>query len=105
MKYYVYALVTTRCNKRYIGITTNPERRLRQHKSVEDKMWKTLTKCGRAVKRYGAASFSLEIKGTFITIEEAANFECELIKRFGVKRLWNSSKGGEGRYGQARKRH
>ena len=104
MKYYVYALVTTLCNKRYIGITTNPERRLRQHKSVHDKMWKTLTKCGRAVKRYGPESFSLEIKGEFFDMDEAAEFECILIKRFGMKRLWNSSKGGEGKYGKARKR-
>ena len=94
-EYHIYVLSTTRCRKVYIGITTDPARRLRQHLNCEGKMWKNLTKAGRAVKRYGAATFSLVVKATTTSKTEAAKIEQEWIARFGPKRLWNSSKGGE----------
>lgn len=103
MVYYVYVLKTTKCRKVYIGVTNDPKRRLKQHKSVENLMWKQLTCCGRAVKRYGANTFTMVLKGAFKTQKEAAEFECTLIKRFGKKRLWNSSTGAEGNYGAARR--
>ena len=93
--YYIYVLKTTECNKVYVGITTDPKRRERQHKNVESKMWKQLTKCGRAVKRYGASTFSLVVKDQATTKKEAARLERVWIERFGPKRLWNSSRGGE----------
>lgn len=93
--YYIYVLKTTKCNKVYIGITTDPVRRERQHKNVANKMWKQLTKCGRAVKRYGAESFSLVVKDQANTKAEAAMLEQKWIERFGKARLWNSSRGGE----------
>ena len=95
MTYYIYILKTTRCNKVYVGITTNPYRRERQHKQVGKHKWKTLTKCGRAVKRYGAETFTLVVKESCKTKSEAAIIEKKWIKRFGMKRLWNSSRGGE----------
>lgn len=94
-QYHIYVLSTTKCRKVYIGITTDPVRRLRQHLSCETKMWKKLTKAGRAVKRYGADSFSLTVKATTASKTEAARIEQEWISRFGPKRLWNSSRGGE----------
>lgn len=93
--YHIYVLSSTKCRKVYIGITTDPKRRLRQHLNCENKMWKNLTKAGRAVKRYGADTFSLVVKETTTSKVEAARIEQEWIKRFGKKRLWNSSKGGE----------
>lgn len=94
-KYYIYVLKTTKCRKVYIGITTDPARRLRQHLNCENKMWKKLTKAGRAVKRYGAESFSLVVKETTTSKTEATRIEKLWISRFGPKRLWNSSIGGE----------
>ncbi len=93
--YYIYILKTTACKKMYVGITTDPYRRFQQHKQVEKHKWKKLTKCGRAVKRYGASTFSLVIKDKADTKKEAAELEQKWIKRIGLKRLWNSSKGGE----------
>lgn len=92
--FYLYVLRTTKCNKVYVGITTNPKRRERQHKQVAKHKWKTLTACGRAVKRYGAESFSLVIKGKFKTRAEAAIEEEIWIDRFGPKRTWNMNSGG-----------
>jgi len=94
--HYVYRLHTTACNKCYIGITTNPERRLRQHLNVARHKWKTLTKCGRAVKRYGADTFSMTIMYVCYEKNECRNMEKKIIKRFGMKRLWNENKGGAG---------
>lgn len=93
--YYIYILKTTECKKVYIGITVDPIRRERQHKAVERLKWKDCTKCGRAVKRYGAHTFTLVVKEVCETKREAVIAERKWIKRFGFKRLWNSSKGGE----------
>lgn len=101
--YHIYVLKSTKCNKVYIGITTDPKRRERQHKNVANKMWKTLTKCGRAVKRYGPETFSLEVKESTPNKHEAADIEKKWIARFGKKRLWNSSSGGEASYGKTRR--
>lgn len=98
--YHIYILKTTRCSKVYVGITTDPARRERQHKNVAGLMYKQLTKCGRAVKRYGASTFSLVVKETTTSKKEAALLEQKWIERFGKSRLWNSSKGGEGMYGK-----
>ena len=96
MFHYVYQLRTTACSKYYIGITTNPRRRLLQHLNVANHKWKTLTKCGRAVKRYGAGTFSMRLLAVCYTKDEARAKEKQWIKRFGMKRLWNENKGGAG---------
>lgn len=62
---------------------------------VAQHKWKTLTTCGRAVKRYGPESFKLIVKAGANTSREIAVIEKIWIKRFGPKRIWNSSKGGE----------
>ena len=93
--YYIYILKTTACRKVYIGITTDPDRRFRQHINVAKRKWKELTTCGRAVKRYGPETFSLVVKETCETKSEAAAAERKWIARFGRRRLWNSSRGGE----------
>lgn len=93
--FYLYQLKTTACNKYYIGITTNPDRRFRQHMQVAKHKWKTLTKCGRAVKRYGADTFSMRILEKNGDKKVIVELEVIWIKRFGMKRLWNSSRGGE----------
>lgn len=96
--FYVYVLKTSACNKVYVGITVDPKRRFRQHCLVVLKPWKELTKCGRAVKRYGFETFSLVVKAGCNTEEEAVRIEKDWIKRFGAKRTWNSSRGGEYKY-------
>lgn len=93
--FYVYILKTTACNKLYVGITKDPKRRERNHKCVSKHKWKTLTRCGRAVKRYGPETFSLVVKASFETKEEAVEEEKKLIQRLGRSRVWNSSRGGE----------
>ena len=96
MTQYVYQLRTTACNKYYIGITNDTNRRFNQHMSVAKHKWKTLTKCGRAVKRYGVDTFSMRILETCKTKKEARRLEKMWIKRFGMKRLWNENRGGAG---------
>jgi len=92
--YYIYSLKSSKCNKQYIGITTNPEKRFRAHMNTENKKWKTLTKCGKAVKRYGANTFSMRILGETFDRNEIVKLEKMWIKRIGLKRLWNSNIGG-----------
>ena len=91
---YVYELKTTRCKKSYIGLSTNPKRRLRQHKNEAKKKWKFLTKCGRAVKRYGESSFYMELLAKTPDRTRAIELEAKFIKKRGLKRTWNSNRGG-----------
>ena len=92
--FYLYALRTTKCSKQYIGITNNPERRFKTHMGVAKHKWRTLTKCGRAVKRYGPETFRMEILEEHPDRESIMEAEKRWIKRFGLKRLWNENKGG-----------
>ena len=92
--FYVYQLRTTECNKFYIGVTNDPDRRFKQHMSQEKRKWKDLTKCGRAVKRYGAHTFSMRILERCENDSTAKRLEKVWIKRIGKRRLWNSNRGG-----------
>lgn len=94
MTYYVYQLKTTKCNKYYIGVTNNPERRFKQHCAQENRPWKKLTRAGKAIKRYGADTFSMRILEECETEQEACDLEFMWIKRFGRKRVWNGNCGG-----------
>ena len=91
---FVYELKTTACRKSYIGLTTDPKKRLKAHKRVERHKWKTLTKCGRAVKRYGAHTFFMVLLAKTYDEERALSLESQFIKARGKKRLWNSNTGG-----------
>ena len=91
---YVYELKTTKCRKSYIGLTTDPKRRLRSHRNVAKHKWKTLTKCGRAVRRYGADSFYLILLAKKDDRKRGIQLEAAFIKQRGLKRLWNSNRGG-----------
>ena len=92
--FYLYAIKSTECQKQYVGITNDPDRRFRTHMNTENKRWKCLTKCGKAVKRYGAHTFSMRIKAESESRNEIVALEKEWIKRIGLKRLWNSNIGG-----------
>lgn len=94
--YFIYILKSSKCSKAYVGVSTNPERRFKQHLNVAKHKWRTLTKCGRAVKRYGASTFTMRIVAECKTSIEASKEEDKWIKRFGKKRLWNTTSGGYG---------
>ena len=102
--YYLYRMRCTECNKFYIGITNNPKRRLKSHLSVEKLKWRDLTKFGRAVKRYGAKTFTMEIIQRTDDVEEIQRLESKWIKQLGLKRLWNSSITGGAYVGAAKRK-
>ena len=92
--FYLYILKSTECNKQYVGITNNIDRRFKSHMNQENIKWKKLTKAGKAVRRYGAKTFSIRIMAESEERNEIVALEKEWIKRIGLKRLWNSNCGG-----------
>lgn len=98
-RYYVYQLRSSACqHKCYIGITNNPRKRFKSHMGAANLKWRELTKCGRAVKRYGPHTFTMRILDSFRTPEEAMEAETKWILRFGRKKLWNSTYNSGGSY-------
>lgn len=103
--YYIYMMRSTECrHKCYIGLTKAPRNRLKSHLAVEKQKWKNLTKFGRAVKRYGADTFTMKILERTPDIDEAMELESKWIKHFGPKKLWNSTKVGGAYSGKHGKR-
>lgn len=96
MTYYIYQMKSTACqHKCYIGVTNNPRKRLKSHLSVEKLKWRQLTNFGRAVKRYGASTFTMKILDQTDDLEEASLLETKWIQRLGRKKVWNHAmKGG-----------
>jgi len=94
MKYYIYVMKSVLCSKQYVGMTNNPRKRLKSHLNSEKLKWYKLTKFGRAVKRYGAKSFTMRIIAETEDVDEAMKIESLWIKRLGSKRVWNSNTGG-----------
>ena len=89
-----YSVYPTSSSKNYIGLTTDPNRRFKSHMNVAKHKWRTLTKCGRAVKRYGPDTFHMAIIHKCSCPKEAQRLEKAFIKKRGIKKLWNSNKGG-----------
>ena len=96
MIYYIYRMKSSACqHKCYIGVTNNPKKRLKSHLSVVTLKWKKLTNFGRAVKRYGAETFTMTILEETECIIEASEMETKWIQRMGRTKVWNHAmKGG-----------
>lgn len=104
-KYYVYQLKSSACqHKSYIGISSNPRKRFRSHLNQEKRKWRELTKCGKAVKRYGADTFTMKILETHTDPDKAMEAETKWIRRLGRKKLWNSTYNSGGSYSGKAKR-
>lgn len=82
-------------HKCYIGVTNNPRKRLKSHLNAERLKWRQLTNFGRAIKRYGADTFTMTILEETESIEEIRVLETKWITRLGRRRVWNHAmKGG-----------
>ena len=95
MPYVIYRVTNTLNGKCYIGITNNPPRRFRQHKTGLGSL-----ALKRAIKKYGLASFSFEEVACAINEQDASVVEIQLISEHNSYRFgYNNTKGGEGRSG------
>lgn len=88
---YCYKITNLINGKKYIGITTNFKRRMRQHiKGYID------CPISRAISKYGKDSFSYEIIAENLSIEEAEEMEIKIIKEESTlcPNGYNLAKGG-----------
>ncbi len=97
--FYVYQYQCTHNGKKYIGKTDNLDRRHEEHTEANGHC----PVFHAAIRKYGIASFELNILGTYDTESEA--FEAEKhfiaefktnIKRYGAAYGYNLTDGGEG---------
>ena len=73
--YFVYVLFSTKLNKRYIGSTSNIDKRLRQHNA------------GKSRFKKGGIPWELIYKESFLTLSEARKRELFIKSGSGRKYL------------------
>ena len=86
---YVYSLTHAETRREYVGISSSPERRLREHRRANRP-----THISRALAKYGAAAFAFKIEAALPTRAEADIAERILIAT--RKPAFNMTAGGEG---------
>jgi predicted GIY-YIG superfamily endonuclease len=94
---YVYCMTFPNC-KKYIGVTNDFKRRIRQHRSAYKNNRGSLVH--RAIRKYGENLVNIKILGTFENRSDALNFEQKMISQsdsFGMG--YNLTLGGEGQVG------
>ena len=77
--YYVYELVNLMGTVEYVGKTTNPKVRIKQHT-----MWKANTPTGRG-KFFRRQDITMHIVSQHLTDKEARKYEAELQKSWGLE--------------------
>ena len=93
---YVYKIINNINNKVYIGITNNYKKRWSNEKTLpKDPARQQVIQ--RAIAKYGKDNFSFTILYSGLTIEEACEYECKLIKEYDclIPKGYNVDKGGE----------
>lgn len=88
---FCYRIVNNINKKEYIGITTDFERRMKQHKNR-----KSNSLIHNAILKYGEENFTYEILASELSIEEAEKMEIDLIKTRNTlaPNGYNLAKGG-----------
>ncbi len=96
--YYLYRITNQTNNKVYIGQTIDPDRRWKKHLAYS-KQEKKPQYIHRAIAKYGAAFFIMEIIATCRTQEDANSIEVELVKQYDSRnpeKGYNLCRGGIG---------
>ena len=91
--YFLYCFTNTINSKRYVGITSNIQRRYNQHKSGRNRC----PVFSSAIKKYGFENFEFVVIKENLTCEEAKLLEKEFIKNFNsmVPNGYNRTEGGD----------
>ena len=85
--------------KRYIGVSSDFPRRMKQHKLLAKNQKKT-SLVHKAIRKYGEENINVKILDRFIKIEEALNFEKQMISDYDTRSFgYNLTDGGEGSTG------
>lgn len=90
--YSVYCFINKKNSKKYIGITSNIDRRYRQHKSGRNRC----PVFSSAIKKYGFDNFDFSILKSDLRKQEAESFEKKFILDFNtlVPNGYNRTEGG-----------
>jgi len=93
-KYYIYIFTNKLNNMSYIGQTTRPEKRLKEH--LYGRKNKTNTFFDRTLKKYGLENFEYKIIDSAFTQENIDNLEKYYIKKYNTLKPngYNVLKGG-----------
>lgn len=93
---YLYMITNLINNKKYIGVTNNPQKRWENHKCNNDP---TMV-IAKAIKKYGKENFKFEILLSNIPIDKIDQYEQEYIKKYHTHvsegKGYNVSWGGMG---------
>ena len=89
---------TTPSNKKYVGISCNPEKRWNNGKGyIKNYLFY------RAIKKYGWDNIKHEILFTNLTLEEAGQIEKNLIQEWDLlnpQKGYNLREGGNGKFSE-----
>lgn len=93
MTYFVYCFTNKINSKKYVGITSNMERRFKQHKSARNRC----PVFSNAIKKYGFENFEFKILNENLSSKDAKLIEKQLIKDFNtlVPNGYNRTEGGD----------
>lgn len=101
--YSLYLLTNAVNGKGYVGLAIDPHKRLKRHLHDARPLAEGGSNCllYRAIRKYGANSFSLEVLASGFTRAEAAAQEVALISKLGTRSPlgYNMTQGGEGATG------
>lgn len=95
MKFYYYQITNTKNGNFYIGITTNPEKRERQHFTQLERGAHANYKMQKDYDIFGQKVFRFEVIEELEASEEQAYLhEYELIQKYQATQFYNISEGG-----------
>src|SRR5271166_1488616 len=95
--YFVYKLTSPNTPKEYIGITTNPKRRMKEHKKNARYNVGGCSALYPAMRKYGTNSFVMTILKEGLNKQEVGDYEKKLISEYNtlVPNGYNICIGGE----------
>ena len=91
----VYIIINKTNHKQYIGVTSNFQKRMYQHKSGQDKKYSYID---NAIQKEGWDNFDVQIIDNYSTLEERKAKEIYYINKFKTLRSeggYNLTKGGD----------
>lgn len=95
--YYLYTINNSKSDTFYVGVTRNPDNRMRCHRSQARK-GEVKTKLYDAMRSYGLDNFELVVIATYNNVEDCYTSEAQVVEGLrgcGIN-IYNLAEGGKG---------